>query len=87
MSFSSAVIQVIPVVNKNLDAKKKNTVTANFKAQSLATTITTMLYGNRSRNVLHLIGDPHGIDNRPSVNDNLVYFLDGLGLRPLPDAR
>ena len=86
MSFSSAVIQVIPVVNKNLDAKNNN-ITANIKAQSLATTITTMLYGNRSRNVLHLIGDPHGIDNRPSVNDNLGYFLDCLGLRPLSDAR
>ena len=34
-----------------------------------------------------MIGDPHGIDNPPSVNDNLGYFLDCLGLRPLSDAR
>ena len=46
-----------------------------------------MLYGNRSRSIFHLIGDLHGIDNRPNVNDDLGYFLDGLGLRPLPNAR
>lgn len=46
-----------------------------------------MLYGNRSRSVLHLIGDPQGVDNRPTENDDLGYGLDGLGLWPLPDAR
>ena len=50
-------------------------------------TRTTMVYGNRGRSVLHFIGDSHGIDNRPGVNDGLGYFLDGLGLRPLPYAR
>jgi hypothetical protein len=46
-----------------------------------------MLYGNRGRSVLHFIGDPHGINDRPSENDDIGYALDGLGLRPLPDAR
>ena len=45
-----------------------------------------MLYGNRSRSGVQLIGDPHGINNRPSKNDDLGYGLYGLGLGPLPDV-
>lgn len=71
-------------MNKNLDTKEQN-ITANSKAQTRYSAITTVLYGNRA-GVLQVVSDPHGIDNIPSVNDNIGDFLDGLGLGPLPDV-
>jgi hypothetical protein len=46
-----------------------------------------MKYGGRSRSTLHLVGDPHGIDDTPSVNNDLGYFLAGWVIGRLPDRR
>jgi hypothetical protein len=43
-----------------------------------------MLYENFIA-VLQQISDPDGVDNCPSMNNDLGYSLDGLRFRPLPD--
>lgn len=35
----------------------------------------------------HLIGNRHGIDNRPAVNSDVGYSLEYLGPWPLPEVR
>jgi hypothetical protein len=45
-----------------------------------------MLYGNQSRRTLHLVGDPHRIDDIPRVNNDLGYSLASWVIARLPDS-
>ena len=46
-----------------------------------------MMNGNRSRGILHFVGNPHGIDDSPAVNSDLDYFLAGWVIGRFPDRR